>query len=93
MDHSYKFILYLVWMQLFQLLSFLNTFDNQTNKFDFVFSATDVLDLVSMKDAANCDKQYDMQISENHQLFERERYLSVLLKGMFSSALLIYATD
>jgi hypothetical protein len=45
----------------------------------YKLSAMDVLGLVSMKDAANCDKQYDLQISENHQLFERERYPWALL--------------
>lgn len=29
-------------------------------------SAMDVSDLVSMKDAANCDKQCDLQTSKNH---------------------------
>jgi hypothetical protein len=51
----------------------------------------DVLGLVSMKDAANCDKQYDLQISKNHQLFERERYPLALLQGMFSSVLQLFA--
>ena len=32
----------------------------------------DVLDPASMKTAANCIKQYDMQTSENHQIVERQ---------------------
>lgn len=29
-------------------------------------SATDVSDLITMKNAANCSKQYDLRTSENH---------------------------
>ena len=35
----------------------------------------DVLGLTTMKDAASCEKQYDLQNSMNHQIFERKLHL------------------
>ena len=34
----------------------------------------DVSGLVTMKNAANCDTQCDLQSFENNQIFERRRY-------------------
>src|SRR5260221_12637293 len=34
-------------------------------------SATDLLTLASMKNAAKCDKQWELQNSVNHRIFER----------------------
>lgn len=36
------------------------------DKTNLLLSAMDVSDLVSMKNAANCDKQCDLQTSKNH---------------------------
>ena len=45
----------------------------------------DVLGLATMKDAANCDKQHDLQNSENQQIFERIRRFKVSLKCVWFS--------
>lgn len=43
------------------------TLANELNdKTNLLLSAMDVSDLVSMKNAANCDKQCDLQTSKNH---------------------------
>jgi hypothetical protein len=42
---------------------------------NLMLSAMDVLGLTTMKDAAICDKQYDLQNSTNHQIFERKLHL------------------
>jgi hypothetical protein len=50
----------------------------------------DVSDLVTMKDAASCDMQCDLQTSENHQIFERKRYFLGLPGSMFTSVLYMF---
>jgi hypothetical protein len=40
-----------------------------------MLSAMDVLGLTTMKDAASREKQYDLQNSTNHQIFERKLHL------------------
>lgn len=41
----------------------------------------DVSVLASMKDAAYCEKQCDLQNSEKHLIFERKRYPLSFLRG------------
>jgi hypothetical protein len=41
----------------------------------------DVSVLASMKDAAYCEKQCDLQNSEKHLIFERKRYPLVSIRG------------
>ena len=42
------------------------TFKQQIKVYNPILLAMDVSDLVTMKDAASCDKQCDLQTSENH---------------------------
>jgi hypothetical protein len=59
---------------------------------NLILSAMDVLGLTTMKDAAICEKQYDLQNSMNHQIFERKLHLPFSGEvSMFSSASLIIA--
>jgi hypothetical protein len=53
--------------------------------------AMDVSALASMKDAAYCEKQCDLQNSEKHLIFERIRYSLALLESMSSSVPHIFA--
>ena len=51
------------------------------------FPAMDVWVWTSMKGAAKCDKQCELQDSENHQTLECILHLRALLEGMLFSAL------
>ena len=43
---------------------------------------------LTMKDAANCDKQCELQNSENHKIFERTLRFRVFLKACLTQRLL-----
>ena len=67
-----------------------NLFESQFNIILFKLSqllAMDVSGLVTMKDAASCDTQCDLQTSENHWIFERERRSLIFSESMFTSEL------
>ena len=56
----------------------------------YKLSAMDVLVPNSMKDAANCDKQCELQKSVNHQTSERIRHYETRSQSVFGSVSLYF---
>ena len=63
--YLYAFILYGPFVILFEIIK--TIYKNKLRK----FSTMDILVPITMKSAAKCDKQCELQNSANHQILER----------------------